>query len=112
MSWNGGTGRPWGQGGPGPGRPGWLPTQVPQRSGSVGVVTRNHGCICCDWTYSQDATRCATTGPYQDVRPEQSVGAKLLGQRNLTLAGWSGIPRGRPTTASVTAVGGQGGWHG
>jgi hypothetical protein len=29
--------------------------------------------------------------PYQDVRPEQSDGAKLLGQRILTL-GWSDIP--------------------
>ena len=62
--------------------------------------------------YNQDVTRCATTGPYQDVRSEQSGGAKLLGQRNLTLPGWSVFPRERPSTASVKAVGGQGGWHG
>ncbi|MFI5386899.1 MAG: hypothetical protein ACHQ50_12360 [Fimbriimonadales bacterium] len=49
--------------------------------------------------------------PYQDVRPEQSDGAKLLGQRILTL-GWPDIPRGNPTTANAKAVGGQGGWHG
>ena len=53
-----------------------------------------------------------TTGPYQDVRSEQSGGTKLLGQRNLTFPGWSGTPRGNPTTANAKAVGGQGGWHG
>ena len=30
--------------------------------------------------------------PYQDVRPEQSGGAKLLGQRILTRTGWPGLP--------------------
>jgi hypothetical protein len=30
--------------------------------------------------------------PYQDVRLEQSGGAKLLGQRNLTPMGWSDFP--------------------
>src|SRR5208283_3619326 len=50
--------------------------------------------------------------PHQDVRPEQSDGAKLLGQRNLTRSGWPGLSREDPTTASATAVGGQGGWHG
>jgi hypothetical protein len=40
--------------------------------------------------YHQDRTQCATTGPYQDVRPEQSDGAKLLGQRNLTPIGVAG----------------------
>lgn len=42
--------------------------------------------------------------PHQDVRPEKSDGAKLLGQRNLTL-GWSDIPRGNPATANAKAVG-------
>ena len=82
------------------------------KPGSVGAVTRNYGCICCDWIYNQDTTRCVTTGPYQDVRSEQSGGTKLLGQRNLTFPGWSGTPRGNPTTANAKAVGGQGGWHG
>ena len=31
-------------------------------SGSEGVVTRSCGCICSDWSYDQDLTRCATTG--------------------------------------------------
>ena len=44
------------------------------KPGSVGAVTRNYGCICCDWIYNQDTTRCVTTGPYQDVRSEQSGG--------------------------------------
>ena len=98
--------------GNGPGGPRGLLPQGPHGAGSVGAVTRNYGCICCDWTYNQDTTRCVTTGPYQDVRSEQSGGTKLLGQRNLTFPGWSGTPRGNPTTANAKAVGGQGGWHG
>jgi hypothetical protein len=31
-------------------------------SGSVGAVKRSCGCICYDWTYNQDITRCTTTG--------------------------------------------------
>ena len=37
--------------------------------------------------------------PHQDVRPESSDGAKLLGQRNLTRSGWPGLSREDPTTA-------------
>ena len=33
------------------------------------LATRSYGWTCYDWDYNQDVTRCATTGPYQDVRP-------------------------------------------
>jgi len=37
---------------------------------------------------------------------------EALGQRNVTLPGWSVLPRGRPTTTSAKVVGGQRGWQG
>jgi hypothetical protein len=30
--------------------------------GSVGAAKRSCGCVCYDWTYNQDLTRCTTTG--------------------------------------------------
>ena len=48
----------------------YLASRLPYlTSSSEGVATRSYGWTCYDWDYNQDVTRCATTGPYQDVRP-------------------------------------------